>query len=177
MRRGRSVGMTVLLTSALACSDSATAPGATGPALVDVEPQSGEVNFDPAGIPTLRFDGALAPGMEQFVALHRGSISGPVVEGAWSRSADGMSLRFQPTQPLEPGTLHTIHVGSGMTNESGHPVSLGMHGPELGGTWVTEGMMNQAIGMGGPAGSMMGVGLAHPTNGTFGMTFPFTTAG
>ena len=130
-----------------------------------------------SAVPALRFTHPLAAGMEAYIALHQGPLSGPVVEGTWSITADRMALRFQPVRPLNPATLYTIHVGAGMVDQSGEHVSLGMHGPDLGGDWITESMMTAAMGMGGPSGSMMGVGWAHPTNGTFGMTFTFTTAG
>ncbi len=159
------------------CSDGATDPGEAGAALVGIEPQGGQVDV-PVGLsPTIWFDHPLAEGMGSFAALHRGGLSGPVVDGAWAFSGDRRTLTFDPGEPLEPNTDYTIHVGAGMTDANGDHISLELHGPGMGGGWITASMMTGAMGMGGPTGSMMGPGWAHPTNGSFGMMFNFRTAG
>ncbi|MDE3005550.1 MAG: Ig-like domain-containing protein [Gemmatimonadota bacterium] len=174
--RTRTFAVVALAASVLACADNAVGPGDDSPALVDLEPQSGQVGVDVSANPTLRFDRPLAPGMEAYMALHQGPLSGPVVEGSWSMTSDGMTLRFQPAQPLAPATRYTVHVGAGMSGQSGGPVLLTTPGPHPGGAWGTDAPLPGATGMGGSTGTMMGVGWAHPTNGTFGMTFTFTTA-
>lgn len=175
LERTRAFGIVAVAASVLGCADDSVGPGDAGPALIDLEPQSGQVGVAVGAVPTLWFDHPLAPGMEAYMALHEGSLSGPVVDGTWTMTSDRMELRFQPTRPLTPARVYTVHVGAGMVDQSGEHVSLGMHGPGLGGEWVTQSMMTSAMGMGGPTGTMMGAGWAHPTNGTFGMTFTFTT--
>jgi len=114
-------------------------------------------------------------GMEAYAELHEGSVTGPVVEGAWTLSEDRMVLTFAPTQALKPSTTYVIHLGGGMMDELGNHVNLGQHGLGMGGQWATQTMMTGGMGMGGN-GHMTGTGWAHPTNGSFGMIFSFTTA-
>ena len=96
-----------------------------------------------------------------------------MVAGAWSRTADGLGLRFTPTQPLRSSTLYTIHVGGGLTDANGAVIDLDLSGPALGGTWVTRDMV---MGM-----TAMGMGASHSgpewlsPNGMYGLVFAFTT--
>ena len=167
---------TALLVTGLtaACTDGPTVAGADGARLLGVEPQGGQVGVSIATTVTVTFDHPLGPGMVQFVALHEGDVSGPLVAGLWSTSEEGAALVFEPAAPLEADTQYTIHIGGGMTDRLGAHVDLGVHGPAMGGMWVTETMMTASMGM-GPTGGMMGAGWAHPTDGTFGMTFSFWT--
>jgi hypothetical protein len=86
-----------------------------------------------------------------------------------------MGLRFTPTRPLDPSTRYTIHVGGGMTDQGGGLVDLDLHGPMLGGMWVTEEMVMGMNTMG------MGMGVSHSrpewryVNGMYGLAFAFTT--
>ena len=166
----------VLLATGLAaaCTDGPTVVGAGGPSLLEVDPQGGQVGVSITTAVTLTFDHRLGPGMEEFVALHEGDVSGPLVTGMWSMSEDRSTLVFEPAEPLEADSRHTVHVGGGMTDQLGAHIDLGTHGPAMGGMWVTETMMTGAMGM-GPAGGMMGAGWAHPSDGTFGMIFSFWT--
>ena len=68
-----------------------------------------------------------------------------------SWSGDRTRLTFTPSQPLKSQTQYVIHVGGGMQDQHGH-------------------------GMGGGHGGGMGAGCVHPTNGSYGMVFYFTTA-
>jgi hypothetical protein len=47
--------------------------------------------------------------------------------------ADGTRLVFTPTQPLQPVTTYTIHLGGGMTDTRGRHVDLETHGAHMGG--------------------------------------------
>ena len=52
------------------------------------------------------------------------------------------------------------------------------HGAGMGGQWATESMMTGGTQHGGgmgPGGGMMGQGWQHPSNGSYGMLFSFTT--
>jgi hypothetical protein len=181
-----SVLSTVIAAAATACGTDATAPALDVPAaLLSVQPAGGSTNVSVGSDVVITFDHAIAEGMEEYAALHEGSVTGPEVEGTWTRSADGMTLTFAPDAALKPATTYTLHVGGGMMDEDGHTVDLDMHGMGMGGEWATESMMTGGMGsgmggmggMGGEPGTHMGTGWQHPSNGTYGMVFSFTTAG
>ncbi|MDT8369856.1 MAG: Ig-like domain-containing protein [Longimicrobiales bacterium] len=147
-------------------------------ALLSVAPQGGATGVTPGTDVVLDFDHPLRAGMEAYVDLHEGDVTGPEVPGAWSLSADGLRLSFTPDQPLKPLTDYTVHIGGGMMSRNGQPVDFERHGFGMGGDWATSGMMSGGMGgggMGGQQGYHMGEGWQHPTNGTYGMVFTFTT--
>jgi len=171
MRGVTAAGLAVLVLVGSACStDPAALDGETQLALV--VPAGGTVGVDPAGKVVVEFDGAMMAGMEQYMALHEGDVTGPLVPGAWSWSGDRRSATFSPAAPLKAKTLYTLHLGGGMMNGSGGSVGFNRHGSAMGGQWATAGMMGNGMGT---AGSMMGTGWRH-NNGTYGMVFGFTTA-
>lgn len=145
--------------------------------LLSVAPQGGSVGVDPDASVVVTFDHAIMASMTAYAALHEGPVTGPEVAGAWSLSADGRVLTFTPAQALKQATSYTIHLGGGMEGEHGESMDFETHGAmHMGGQWATGGMMSG--GMSGMDGSHphMGGGWSHP-NGTYGMTFTFTTAG
>lgn len=160
--------------SATACSggDSPTLPGQT--ALAEVTPAGGSTSVNPNTPVVVTFDGAMMSGMQAYVDLHRGDVSGPRVAGTWDMSEDHSRMTFTPDQPLEPNTTYTIHLGGGMMDESGETVDLEDHGPGMGGAWASEEMMGGGM-MGGGQDEHMGGDWRHPNNGSYGMIFSFTT--
>jgi hypothetical protein len=110
--------------------------------------------------------------MEQYVDLHMGDLSGPLVPMGCAWSANQTTLVCTPLSPLQPGTRYTIHVGGGMVDANGQVIDMDTYGPALGGQWVQGGMMG--AGHGGTAWGMMGAGWHH-SNGAYGMAFTFTT--
>jgi hypothetical protein len=177
----RRIASTLALATALlataACSDD-TDPIAPDDvtALLSVQPAGGSVDVSVGTTVVVTFDHAVAVGMEAYAALHEGSVTGAEVAGAWSRSADGTALTFTPDAPLKPATTYVVHLGGGMMDENGGMLDLAMHGEQhMGGQWATQSMMGGSMGMGG-MGSHMGTGWQHPTNGSYGMIFTFTTA-
>jgi hypothetical protein len=181
--RSRTVHALALATAVLAnagCSSGAdpTAPQADDvTALLSVQPVGGSVDTSVGATVVVTFDHAIAEGMEKYADLHEGTVAGPVVAGAWSRSVDGATLTFTPSVPLKPATTYVIHLGGDMMDENGHVVDLEMHGDMMGGQWATQSMMTGGMGMGsGSMGSHMGTGWQHPDNGSYGMVFTFTTA-
>lgn len=158
-----------------ACATDSTAPAVDDPAppalLLSVQPSGGAVDVSVGDTVVVTFDHAVAQGMEAYAALHEGSVAGPEVAGAWTRSADGMKLMFVPTSALKPSTTYVVHIGGGMMDANGNPVNLETHGMGMGGQWATQTMMGGGMSTGG----MMGTGWQHPTNGSFGMVFSFTT--
>ena len=155
------------------CSnDGATAPG-SDTNLEAVTPSAGATGVDASGPITVRFSGPMGNGMEQYVDLHQGDISGPVVQMRCTWSDDRTTLTCTPAAPLQAGTRYTIHIGSGMMDASGHPVETEEHGLQMGGQSVAGSMMG---GMhGGQPTSMMGSGWRHVGDDHVGMAFAFET--
>lgn len=146
---------------------------ATSATLMSVSPAGGATGVPVATSVTIRFGGAMAGGMEQYVDLHVGDLSGPVVAMGCAWSADRTVLTCTPAAPLAPQTTYAIHVGGGMTGASGAAVDYTTYGPGMGGQWLMGSMMTSTHG--GMAWGMMGNGWRH-ANGSYGMVFAFTTA-
>lgn len=157
------------------CSGTPVEVGTT--ALLAVVPTAGAVGVDVNAPMEVRFDSPITPRAAYPIALQLGDCPGPVVAGMWSRTADGMALRFTPAQPLDPSTRYTIHVGGGLTGTDGAIANLELHGLGLGGSWVT---LDMVMGMAG-LGMGMGMAVSHSgqewlyTNGMYGLAFAFTT--
>ncbi len=111
-------------------------------------------------------------GLEQFIDLHHGDVSGPIMPMTCTWSADRTTLACTPVTPLAAGTSYTVHLGGGMTDGSGHHVEVEHHGMDMGGQPVTDQMMGGMHG-GQPMG-MMGQGWLD-SDGHRGMAFTFTT--
>lgn len=166
-----------------ACSgDGAPAgPEGTETLLLSVVPEGGATGVAPGEPITITFDHPMNPVMSEYADVHEGDVTGPEVEGVWSWSEGHTKLSFTPSSPFEPATTYTIHLGGGMRDAAGHYVNFEEHGGHMGGRWATSGMMGGGMGPGGgpgagPGPGHMGEGWQHPTNGTYGMVFTFTTA-
>jgi hypothetical protein len=155
----------------LACSGDPTAPALTA-RVVSVVPSGGATGVDANAPIVVTFSHAMRSGMEQYVALHEGDVTGPVVLGTWAWSDDRTTLTFTSPAPLKAQTQYTLHLGGGMRAADGGFVDYGSCVEQHSGQWVTQEMMGGGM-MGG--GNMMGSGWRHP-NGTYGMVFTFTTA-
>jgi hypothetical protein len=138
--------------------------------LAAVYPPGGSVDVSVDGTITVAFTHPMMAGMEAYLALQEGDVTGPLVPGTWTWSQDRTSSTFAPSVPLQPGTVYTIHVGGGLRTDMGQPVGFEMYGMQMGGQWATGNMMQ-----GGMGPSMMGPGWLHG-DGTFGMVFTFMTA-
>ena len=187
--RSAGLGLVVALgLGATACGDNDTTspPTTEETALLSVIPQGGATGVDPDGPLTIEFSRAMQAGMEDYADVHEGDVEGPLVEGAWSWNGDLTELTFTPAVPLKSLTQYVIHVGGGMLDEDGNPINYGQHGSGMGGQWMTQqmhqgGQHGYGHGQGGMGGGMgggtgMGAGWTHPTNGSYGMIFVFTTA-
>lgn len=160
-----------------ACSESDTPldPAAEATVLLSVVPRGGSTDVDRFAPVVIGFDHPVMAGMEAFALLHEGDVTGPEVPGAWALSADRLALTFTPAAPLAPSTPYTIHLGGVMMDADGDHVDFDAHGDHMGGAWATGGMMGGGM-MGGAMGEAhMGQGWRHPTNGSYGMVFSFTT--
>ncbi len=129
--------------------------------MLNVVPQGGSVDVDPGSTVTIRFNHSMNPAMSEYAAVHEGDLTGPEAVGTWRWSDN--------------------HTGGGMMDTNGDHVDFGQHGPGMGGQWATGDMMGGGPMGGGPMGGgpgpHAGAGWQHPTNGSFGMAFTFTTAG
>lgn len=152
-----------------------TAGTAPSSALMAVEPQGGATDVDPTEPVVVTFDHALDPAMTEYAALHEGDVNGPEVAGTWTLSEDSTQMVFTQDEPLKPATQYTVHLGGNMMDAEGHHVDLGSNGTHMGGEWATGSMMGD--GMMGGEHEHMGGGWEHPDNGSYGMTFSFTTDG
>lgn len=169
-----------LLAGACSESDTLLEPDAEATTLLSVIPRGGSTDVDRLAPVAIELDHPVMDGMEAFALLHEGDVTGPEVAGTWSLSADRLALTFTPSAPLAPTTRYAIHLGGGMMDADGDHVDLDAHGDHMGGTWATQGMMGGGMLGGGTMGGTMGddhlgQGWRHPTNGSYGMVFSFTT--
>jgi hypothetical protein len=146
--------------------------GTTGASLMSITPQGGATGLSTSAPIMMRFSAAMGVGMEQYVDLHMGDLSGPTVPMSCGWSADRTTLTCTPQGSLAPRTSYVVHLGGGMMTQAGQPLDYMQYGPMMGGQWITGGMMTSSHG-GNPWG-MMGSGW-HNANGSYGMAFTFTT--
>ena len=163
-----------------ACSGGAsTAPTTDNPtpspsatALVAMSPDGGATGVSPSVTMTMQFSGPMTAGMEQYVDLHIGDLSGAVVPMSCGWSGDRTLLTCTPAVPLAAHTTYAIHLGGGMMSAGGVAVDYTTYGPGMGGQWIMGGMMTGTHG--GMGWGMMGSGWRN-ANGSYGMVFTFTT--
>ena len=141
--------------------------------VASILPPGGSIAVDPNAPIVITFTRAMQSGMEMYVALHEGDVSGPEVWGTRTWSDDRRRLTFAPAERLKPRTRYTVHLGGGMRDADGRLVTLVPCAARDGGQWATGEMV--AGRMMGEL-DMMGPGWRHPDDGTYGMVFPFTTA-
>jgi hypothetical protein len=90
--------------------------------LLSVTPRSGTVGVSTAPDIVLTFNHSMMAGMEQYMALHQGGITGPVIPMTCNWSDSDKTLTCRPNRPLNPSTAYTIHMGGGMMDAGGNPV-------------------------------------------------------
>jgi hypothetical protein len=179
-----------LLLGLAACSDSGpTSPDDTNdppPAeetvLLSVAPEGGSSAVGVDTVITVKFSHPMDPSMSEYADVHEGDITGPEVAGTWEWLEDNTVLRFTPDGLLQPATDYVVHLGAGMMDADGEHVNMEEHGHQMGGEWATDDMMMGGGMGGGMGGNMdpsehMGGNWDHPSNGSHGMIFTFTTAG
>ena len=145
--------------------------------LLSVSPAGGAAGVSTSSQIVLRFQSPMMVGMEEFVTLHDGNATGPLLAQGSSWSADSLTLTLTPAAPLRPGSVYTIHVGGGMMDAEGDTVHVAMHQGHPGCDRATNDMMGGGMmdGSGGMMGQEMGPGWTG-SDGTYGMLFRFTTA-
>lgn len=167
---------------AVACGggNGMTGPGTPGPgsggagvvAFMSESPVAGATGVPVSSPITFRFSGAMGAGMEQYVDLHMGDLSGSEMPMNCGWSADRTLLTCTLASPLAAHTTYAIHLGGGMMSAGGAVVDY-TAGLGMGGQWIMGGMMTGNHG--GMAWGMMGSGWRN-ANGSYGMLFSFTTA-
>jgi hypothetical protein len=135
--------------------------------LLSVSPRGGATGVASTTDIVLTFNQPMMMGMEQYMALHQGGLSGPTLPMSCNWSDSRTTLTCRPDQPLAAGTRYTVHMGGGMMDADGRRVGMERYGRKMGGRCATGRMM------GGQSG-MMGAGWTH-TDGSYGMAFEFTT--
>jgi Big-like domain-containing protein len=168
------------LAAVAACGSDSTAPSNPNPPagttteLLTVSPHGGATGVPVNGSMTMTFSQPMMAGMEQYMDLHQGDTTGPLVPITCAWSADHLTATCAPTEPLQHNTTYTLHMGAGMMDAADHPVDMGQHMTQNGGQWLMPGgMMGGDMHAGSPM-SGMGAGWMG-TNGSYGMVFPFTT--
>ena len=166
-----------------ACNNGAmSSAGVTGnsvtgaPALSSLTPAAGTTGVDPTKPITITFTLPMMNGMEMLVVVHEGSVTGPQIGGTSVWSTDRATLTFTPATPLKAKTNYIVHFSPNLQGTNGKTINMGA-GTMMGGPVVTGGMMGSLGGMmnGQWGPGMMGAGW-QASDGTFGMTFTFTTA-
>jgi methionine-rich copper-binding protein CopC len=160
---------TIALAALAACSSS-TAP-MPSTAVSSVSPAGGATAVTTSTSFTMTFSDSMMLGMEAYVSMHRGTVSGPVVPMTGHWSGDHRQLTMTPNAALAPGTMYFVHMGGGMMDGNSQPIDYSQCSG-FGGQSATSSMMGGS--MGGMAGEM-GTGWAG-TDGNYGMMFSFTTS-
>lgn len=160
------VSLLVAGTSAVACGNDPAAP-VDETIVASIVPVGGASGVDPAAPIVITFSHPMGPGMEAYVALHEGDVTGPEVVGTSSWNADRTQLTFTPEEPLKSQTQYTLHLGGGMRDAQDNPLGYEQCVGQHGGQWATQERM-------GGMGSHMGPGWQHE-NGSYGVLITFTT--
>jgi hypothetical protein len=155
-----------------ACSDS-TGSGSNATTLTAVSPAGSATDVNDASSVVLTFSAPMGQGMESYMDVHVGTTADSTMPMSCTWSADRTTLTCTHTTPFAHGGTYTIHVGDGMMDADGQPVGMGNMMSQMGGQWLTSGMMG-GMHAGQPMG-MMGQGWKG-SNGSYGMIFTFTAA-
>jgi hypothetical protein len=176
LRHLRAIGLvSTALVAIGGCQAQLSAPAdlTEATAAASIVPPGGSTAVDRNAPIVITFTRPMQAGMEMYMALHEGDVTGPEVRGTRTWSDDRRRLTFAPAEPLKPQTRYTLHLGGGMRDADGGLVTLAPCATRDGGRWATGQMMSGRM-MG--ERDMMGPGWRHPDDGTYGMVFPFTTA-
>jgi hypothetical protein len=91
-----------------------TGPSSSAAAFMSVSPVGNATSVSTSTALVVRFSQRMGMGMEQFIDLHQGDTSGPVVAMTYTWSGDRTTVTCQPTQPLAHRTRYEAHLGGGM---------------------------------------------------------------
>ncbi|MDE3151217.1 MAG: Ig-like domain-containing protein [Gemmatimonadota bacterium] len=163
------------LSALTACSGSNSSPTSpTGPSVsaqvVSVSPAGGATGVNVNASVVVTFSKPMHATAASFVALHRGTVTGPTVAGHYMWSGDSTMMTFSPDSMMAANATYVLHMGGGMFDAAGDTVSLARCA-QFGGQTVTAQMM----GGGMMGGGEMGAGWQTPGSSNYGMMFSFTT--
>src|SRR4030042_558920 len=99
--------------------DGSGGGASAGAAFMSVSPAGGATGMAAGSPIAFRFSGAMGTGMEQYVDLHMGDLSGAEVAMSCAWSADRTLLTCTPGVPLASRTTYAIHMGGGMMTSGG----------------------------------------------------------
>src|SRR5512143_3441295 len=111
-----------------------------GAAFMAVSPGGGATAVATDTALVFRFSAPMAEGMEKYVDLHHGDLSGRILPMACVWSEGQTVLTCTPAAPLDPKNTYAIHLGGGMTSAGGLPVDY-TTAAAMGGQWIMGGMM------------------------------------
>jgi len=137
VRRFATVAMLAALVGGLGSCSNATGPETV---LASVTPAGGATGVSPTTSVTMTFTHAMDMGMEMYVSLHEGDVTGPLVSCTATWSGDHTRLTLQPMASLKAGTHYTIRIAGGMKDANGEGIDM-TPGSMMGGQWETGSMM------------------------------------
>ncbi|HUL50652.1 MAG TPA: Ig-like domain-containing protein [Gemmatimonadales bacterium] len=138
----------------------------TATVLESVAPAGGATGVSPTASVVVTFSSSTRSGMELFVSLHQGSVTGASIAHTATWSPDHSTLILLPSPPLQAGKQYTVHIGGGILDKFGNAVDMSQNGLNLGGLWATPALMN---GSGETTFGWLG------SNGDYGLLFTFST--
>ena len=131
--------------------------------LESVAPAGGATGVSPTASVVITFSSATRSGMEFYVSIHQGTVTGPTVTHAATWSPDHSTLILTPDSSLTAGKPYTIHIGGGIVDKFGNAIDMAQKGPSLGGQWANADNSSET-----------GVGWLG-SNGHYEMLFTFST--
>jgi len=139
--------------------------------LMAVSPQGGAAGVATSSPIVVQFGVAMGAGMEQYIDLHLGDLSGPLVPMSCSWSGDRTTLTCRPETSLRPHTTYVVHVGGGLMSLDGRHIDDSQFGSMMGGHWIMGGMIS-----GSHAGApWAALGPGWRNDNSYGMEFSFST--
>ena len=138
----------------------------TATVLQAVAPAGGSIGVSTKDSVVITFSSSTRSGMELFVSLHQGSVTGPTVAHAATWSPDHSTLILRPDSALQAGKPYTVHIGGGILDKFGNTIDMGQNGLSQGGAWATTTLMS---GSGETTPGWLGL------NGDYGLLFNFST--
>lgn len=171
-------GVTFLAACGMMTSWAGPRASPEAPTVLAIVPANLSVSADPSKPVVITFSRPMQMGMETFVVLHEGGVTGSPVAGVATWSDDRTMMTFTPSAPLKARMTWTLHFSPGMRGLDREAIDFAAC-TRLGGRYVTAGMMGLTSSSGMMNGSwgsgMMGGGW-RAADGSFGMIFSFTTA-
>jgi Bacterial Ig-like domain len=130
-----------------------------------MSPTAGATNVDVGTTVSLTFSHPMGAGMEAYMGLYEGDLSGPRVPGSWMWSPDRARVEFHPDAPLRSQFRYTVHIGGAVQDATGRHLNYELCINRHGAQWAWGQMMG---------GHQPGAGWKHE-NGSYGVFYGFET--